>query len=72
MITNKRPPSGKRRIDLRGPEGNAFALMGITKDILEHLGKDPKPILDKMMEGDYEKLLQVMEKEVGDFVIMHR
>ena len=72
MITSKRPASGKKRIDLQGPEGNAFALMGITSNILKQLGKDPKPILDEMMSGDYEKLLHVMDREVGDFVIMHR
>ena len=72
MITNTRPPVGNLSIDLRGPKGNAFALMGITKDILRQLGKDPEPVLNKMMEGDYEELLQVMEKEVGEFVIMHR
>ena len=33
MITNKRPQKKKIEIDLQGPEGNAFALLGIAKDL---------------------------------------
>ena len=59
-------------IDLTGPDGNAFSLMGYASDFCKQLGIDKKPILDDMMSGDYEHLLSVMEKHFGDFIIMYR
>jgi hypothetical protein len=65
-------PGGKIEIDLTGPEGNAFVLMGYVQRWCKPMGIDSKPILDDMMSGDYEHLLSVMEKHFGDFVIMYR
>ena len=41
-------------IDLTGPDGNAFALMGYAKRFSRDLGKDDKPLLKNMQSGDYE------------------
>lgn len=71
MITNKKP-RGKIEIDLTGPSGNAFAIMGVAKGIAKQLGKDFEPIMKEMMSGDYENLLAVMEREFGDYIIMYR
>jgi hypothetical protein len=51
------------QIDLAGPEGNAFALMGIAKGFCKQLGKDFKPILEEMRSGDYENLVAVFKRE---------
>lgn len=59
-------------IDLTGPAGNAFALMGNARHWAKELGLDSKPIIEDMMSGDYEHLLEVLEKHFGDYVIFER
>lgn len=49
-------------IDLSGPDGNANVLMGYAMDLALQLDKDPKPIIEKMMSGDYANLLAVFEQ----------
>lgn len=72
MIRKKQPQSGPIIIDITGPDGNAFALMGYAKQFAKQLGIDSKPIIEKMMSGDYENLLEVFDNEFGDFVILER
>lgn len=73
MIKQKRDRSGgKIEIDLTGPQGNAFVVMGVGQSLAKQLGKDFEPIRKEMMSGDYENLLAVMEREFGDFIIMYR
>jgi hypothetical protein len=49
-------------IDLRGPEGNAYALMGIARNWAKQLDIDPEPIIKDMRSGDYFHLLTAMEE----------
>jgi hypothetical protein len=72
MIRKKQPQSGPIIIDITGPDGNAFVLMGYAKQFAKQLGIDHKPIIEKMMSGDYENLLEVFDNEFGDFVILER
>ena len=72
MITSKRPIKDKIEIDLLGPEGNAFALLGIAKNLANKLGMDWDIIHKEMTSSDYEWLLQVMDYHFGDFIIMYR
>jgi len=62
----------KVEIDLTGPDGNAFALMGIAKNLAKQLGMDGDLVAKEMMLGDYEDLLQTMEHHFGEFIIMYR
>lgn len=62
----------KIEIDLRGPEGNAFCLMGYARRYCKELGKDSNSIINEMMSGDYENLLKVFDREFGDYVILYR
>lgn len=71
MIRKKQKPK-EIIIDITGPEGNAFALMGYAKNFAKQLGIDSNPIISDMMEGDYEHLLDVFEKNFGSFVILER
>ena len=71
MIRKKQKPK-EIIIDLTGPEGNAFALIGYAQNFAEQLGIDPKPIISDMMKGNYEHLLDVFEKNFGSFVILER
>ena len=71
MIRTK-TSSGPRVIDLDGPEGNAFVLMGNAKVFAKQLGFSAEAILNEMQEGDYENLIQVFDKYFGDYVILER
>ena len=53
------------RVDISGPDGNAFALMAIARRLCRQLGKDFDPIQAEMMSGDYENLLSVFKREFG-------
>jgi len=64
--------STKLEIDLTGPDGNAFALMGSAKRLAQKLGIDSKPIIEDMTSGDYEHLLEVFDKNFGSFVTLYR
>jgi hypothetical protein len=72
MIRDKRERRGEIVIDLTGPDGNAFALMAYATNFSKQLGIDSKPILDEMMSGDYENLIQVFDEHFGKFVILER
>ena len=70
MIRAKQEHSGPIVVDLTGPDGNAFALMGLASRLAKQLGIESPT--DEMMSGDYENLLEVFDKNFGDFVILER
>ncbi len=71
MIKKKLHKSGIE-IDLTGQQGNAFVLLGYASSFAKQLGRDPKPILEKMRSGDYENLVKVFDEEFGAFVTLYR
>ena len=71
MIVKKQKTNGIE-IDLTGPQGNAFFLLGTAKKLGNQLGLDVKSITDEMMSGDYENLLQVFDKNFGSIVTLYR
>jgi hypothetical protein len=71
MIRKKQQPK-EIIIDLTGPDGNAFALMGYAKRFARQLGLDSSKIINEMTSGDYEHLLEVFDKNFGSFVILER
>lgn len=72
MTIRKKTPPSEIVIDLTGPDGNAFVLMGYASRFAKQLGKDDKSIKEEMMSGDYEHLLEVFDREFGDFVVLER
>ena len=72
MIREKKPRTGPIVIDLTGPDGNAYALMGMAAKFSRSMGLDKRKVLQEMMAGDYENLLQVFDGYFGDFVILER
>lgn len=68
----KKPKTNGIEIDLTGPQGNAFYLMGTAKKLANQLGLDSDVILNEMKSGDYENLLQVFDKNFGMFVTLYR
>jgi hypothetical protein len=59
-------------IDLTGPEGNAFCLMGYAKKFARQLDLDANQIIEEMESGDYENLVTTFDKYFGDYVILER
>jgi hypothetical protein len=59
-------------IDLTGPEGNAFFLMGQAGRYARQLGLDGDSIIAEMKSGNYENLVQVFDRYFGDYVILER
>lgn len=62
----------ERIIDLKGPEGNAYVLLGYARSFAKQLSLDPEPITKEMMASDYENLIQVFDKYFGSFVTLVR
>ena len=71
MIKSKQQTSGIH-IDLTGPDGNAFMLIGKANNLAKQLGLDGKAIQTEMMKGDYENLIKVFDKHFGHFVTLYR
>jgi len=72
MIRAKEEKKGPIVIDLTGPDGNAFVLMGYAKRFAKQLDLDADVIIKEMKSGDYENLLQVFDNYFGEFVILER
>ena len=71
MIKFKSKPS-KIEIDLTGPNGNAFYLLAQAKHLCKKLGKDWPDIEKRMTCSDYENLIQVFDREFGEYVDLVR
>jgi hypothetical protein len=58
-------------VDLSGPQGNAYALMGVARSIGRELNRPYNEIKDvetRMMSGNYNDLVKVLYLEYGDFI----
>lgn len=74
-ILQKPSRPSKIIVDLTGPDGNAFVLIGIAAKIGKQLGLSSSEIEDikkKMMSGDYENLVNTLEEEFGSHIVMYR
>ncbi len=62
-------------IDAKGPDGNAFAIMGCVHKLLKEVGRrDEWPEIQKqMMSDDYANLCTIAEKvSYGSIVVINR
>ena len=59
-----------RVIELTGPQGNAFYLMGFASKNARKFGLNGSDVLEEMKSGDYENLVQVFDKYFGEYVIL--
>tara|TARA_R100000426_G_scaffold79815_1_gene57524 strand:- start:230 stop:439 length:210 start_codon:yes stop_codon:yes gene_type:complete len=67
------PP--KLEIDLTGPEGNAYVLMGYARTWGRQLGWSQNKVdalIKVMMSSNYEVLVQVFDNHFGDYVTLWR
>jgi hypothetical protein len=76
MIKSKEAmPDRGMEIDLTGPEGNAYVLLGYADRFSRQLGHDEFKrlcIQDEMKLADYECLVQTFDREFGSFVTLWR
>lgn len=72
MTIREKQPRSEIVIDITGPDGNAFALMGHAKRFASQLGLDGNAIINEMTSGDYDDLVQTFDKHFGDFVTLER
>jgi len=73
MIKDK--SNSKPTIDLTGPDGNAFALIGYARKFAKQLDftkEQIETIIAEMMSGDYENLISVFDKNFGEYVDLER
>jgi hypothetical protein len=71
----KKKTQCKTTIDLTGPGGNAFALLGLAESLGRQLEYDIKKrgeINAEMMSGDYENLIKVFDKNFGEYIDLIR
>jgi len=71
-MIKKKPFKIGLEIDLTGPDGNAFVLMGYATRLARDLDKDADAILNEMKSGDYENLISVFDREFGSVVTLYR
>jgi hypothetical protein len=69
-IVKKQPR--RQVIDLSGPQGNAFYLLGTASNLAKQLGLDSKAIREEMMAGDYENLIKVFDRYFGEYIDLER
>lgn len=70
MIKSKKQTGIK--IDLTGPDGNAFVLIGKAGNLAKQLKLDSNAIQTEMMNGDYEHLVNTFDKHFGHLVTLYR
>jgi len=71
--TLKEMPRAERiEIDLTGPEGNAFYLLGLAGNLCKNFDLDAAVVRKEMMAGDYEELLVVFDNYFGEIVNLYR
>jgi hypothetical protein len=72
MAILKRKQPTTIEIDLTGPQGNAFFLLGTAQRLSKQLGFDVQTVLSEMRSGDYENLIQVFDSYFGSVVTLYR
>ena len=61
--------SRKQVIDLDGPDGNAFVLLGIARGVLRKGGSNEycELVLKEMQSSDYNNLVKTFDKYLGEY-----
>tara|TARA_B100000131_G_scaffold138497_1_gene134806 strand:- start:150 stop:377 length:228 start_codon:yes stop_codon:yes gene_type:complete len=75
MAILKKDKYKKQVIDLTGPNGNAFYLLGTAMKLCKQIGISSErtdEILDEMRSSDYENLIKVFDKYFGKVIDLER
>ena len=57
-------------VNLDGPDGNAFALMGLAGSLATTLGLGGDKIITEMKSGDYKNLVKTFDEYFGSYVVL--
>ena len=71
----EKPRTAPIEVDLTGPQGNAYCLLGLADNLSRQLGYSDfkrECILDEMRLTDYEGLLYTLDREFGSVVTLWR
>ena len=71
MTIVNRDKCRRPQIDLGGPDGNAFCLLGTARSLARQLGWEKTKtdaVAAEMRSGDYKNLVAVFDREFGDLV----
>ena len=72
MAIKKKTESREIVIDLTGPDGNVFVLMGRAKQYAKQLDLNGDLIIRDMMSSNYEHAVKVFDSHFGSFVTLLR
>jgi hypothetical protein len=72
IVSKSENPKLVLEIDLTGPAGNVFNLIGIGKNMCGQLGIDKDQFTKEMMSSDYENAVNTFEKYFGNFVVLYK
>tara|TARA_R110002051_G_C8672727_1_gene490683 strand:- start:545 stop:760 length:216 start_codon:yes stop_codon:yes gene_type:complete len=71
-MIKKKSKKSQLEMDLTGPDGNAFVLIGTAMNLARQFGYDDTMIKEEMTSGNYEQLVQTFDKYFGEHVILYR
>lgn len=65
--------NSRLQINLSGPQGNAFVLLGYAQQLIKdyNLDLESTKVYEEMTSGDYDKLLKVFRKYFEDYVDLY-
>jgi NAD(P)H-flavin reductase len=72
MIKSVKEKNQALEIDLTGPQGNAYFLLGTAMNLARQLGLPVEAILEDMKSADYEHLVETFDKHFGEYVALYR
>ena len=75
MAILKKDKYKKQVIDLTGPDGNAYYLLGTAMNLCKQLelsSERTEEILDELKSSDYENLIKVFDKYFGKLIDLER
>ena len=72
MAILEKPKQSGITIDLTGPQGNAYYLLGTAKNLAKQLELNGLEIMEEMQSGDYENLVEVFDNHFGNIVTLYR
>ena len=74
-ILERKQKTGPIEIDLTGPDGNAFVLLGIAQKLARQLDYSSEEIQDLMTEmagSDYDYLIKTFDDHFGNYVNLYK
>ena len=72
MAILKKDTIKKQVIDLTGPQGNAFYLLGLASKLSKQIGLDVNAVLKDLKGGDYEHLITRFDYHFGMIIDLER